>query len=308
MRKKPIFVSIVFASLVLFVMLAPLRAAAPPIELIVTLDKESPEQPIPSYALGEAVVATVTATYAAVNPTLLISNALENSIYYLQLRVVDPLGRVLIPRSDIEHIESPDAPPLAWKYYNGRFFQAAGCSVVDAPFERQSGPVDLLLHYDIWLPGYYSIQPQLSVTVFRGDDAELCNSRDYLYKGVLVGEPRFIYLQGSAEGVQVIPDQWSTKWLEEDKKSKAVQVHLVPDEGEMTGDYLLESLRLNGVRPYRVDGLKPMIKAYFNATELMRTMGSVQVGGQYTVHISGQHRVGESYQPFGKIQTVRIAN
>jgi hypothetical protein len=307
MREKAILVSGVLALLLAGGVPAALWAAAPAIELAVTLDKESAEQPIPTYTVGEPVVATVTASYAGGDP-LLVSGALVNSEYYLQLRVVDPAGRVLIVRSDQEHIESPDAPPLPWKYYNGRFFQAAGCQVVEAPFSRTSGPADLLLYYDISLPGYYAVQPQLSVTVFRGAPGEICSNTDYLYKGVVSGEPKYFYVQGSTEGVQVAPDQWRTGWLDETRKAKSVQVHLVPAEGETTGDYLLESVRLNGVRPYRVEGLQPMIKAYFNATQLMQTLGPVQSGQQHTVTISGQHRVGNSYQPFARLQTIKIVN
>ena len=316
MRRKPIFYTVVFTMLVLSGLLVPVWAAAPDIQL--SLNFIDRPEAIPTYMIGDPVGVSVVASYADGNPPLLVSRGFqdENRRYYLEMRVVDPIGRVVVSRSEVEHIESPDAPPLPWAFENGRFFRVTGCEVLCPGFIRESATADIRSHYDISLPGYYSVQAQLSLTVFRGTpdsppclyDTPACKNNDYDFKGVLKSETRFFYVQGSGEGVQVAPDQWSASWTESEKKIKQVQIHLRPEQGETTADYLLDTVRLNGVKPYRVEGLKPMIKAYFDGRLLIQTLGAVQVGKWYSVNISGQRRAEVSYQPFIKIQAIRIVN
>ena len=260
-------------------------------------------------------------SYGEDNLPLLVSRGFqdEDRRYYLEMRLKDPIGRVLVSRREVapeEPIESPDAPPLPWAFENGRSFQVTGCEVLCPGFYQESATANLGHHYDISLPGYYSVQAQLSVTVFRGTPDIVycaygrfsCENDDYDFRGVLKSETRYFYVQGSSAGFQVVPNQWSTKWVGSEDEVKQVQIHLRPEEGESTADYLLETVRLNGVKPYRVEGLKPMIKAYFDATEVIGTLGPVQVGQWYTVYVSGQRKVGASYQFFGKTQSVRIVN
>jgi hypothetical protein len=317
MRRKPIFHTVVFGMLVLAWMLVPVWAAPPDIQLSLSFIDRS--ESIPTYLVGEPVGVLMVVSYGEENPPLLVSRGFQDAErrYYLEMRVRDPIGRVLVSRSEVEHIESPDAPPLPWAFEGGRSFQVTGCEVLCPGFSRESATSNLGQYYDISLPGYYSVQAQLSVTVFRGippgtspcEYEELsCEDGDYDFNGVVKSATRYFYVQGSSAGVQVIPNQWSTKWVASEQEVKQVQIHLKPDAGETTADYLWETVRLNGVKPYRVEGLKPMIKAYFNATELIKTLGPVQVGQWYTVYISGQRKVGASYQYFGKTQTVRIVN
>ena len=234
---------------------------------------------------------------------LFISKGFGSRTYYLEMRVIDPAGRLLLPMHTDFHDEFPDAPPLAWVFYNGQHLQVAGCEVLEAEWSSaasQGRIDDLRAYYDIGLPGYYSVQVQVSAVVFNGDP---CDVNNYAWKGVLKSQTKFFSLQGSTEGVKVIPNQWSTKWNEPGKKS--VQVHIWYEKEESVEDYQLDSIRLNNESAYQVQGLKPMIKAYFDASEALARLGDVQVGQSYTVYVSGKYSSGKG---FYREQTIRIVN
>jgi hypothetical protein len=269
--------------------------AAPAIQIDLRLDKQA-------YMEGEPVGLEVEVTNA--DGTVWINEGFSSLVFYYEMRVIDPSGRLVLVKREGEHIESPDAPPLVSVVHpdTHQIVQVAGCEPLEAGWTSGVQRLeDLRMYYDLSLPGYYSVRVQVSAMVFQG---ETCDVNDYEWKGVLESETKFFYVRGSSTGVQVIPDEWSTKWAVSSKEVKQLQVHIKPEAGETTADYVLEALRLNGVKPFRVEGLKPMIRAYFDAAEVMRTLGQVQVGQWYTVYISGQRTLGT----FNKLFSIRAVN
>jgi hypothetical protein len=298
MRKESNFI-LMFVGVLMLLYTGPVWAERPQIEL--TLDK-------PIYFVGEPVGLTVTVSYAEGNPPVLITKGFQDTVYYLELRVIDPAGKLLLAKRQEEHIESPDAPPLAFVYYNNRFIRVADCEVLEPGeegFYIESRSDDIRQYYDIGTPGPYSVQVQIAAIIFSG---EQCDIKNYEFKGILKSETKYFTLLSDAYGPQIVPSQWSTKWIQEDKKVKEVQIHLRPGDGEETSDYQLESIRLNGIKPLRTEGLQKIIKAYFDGKELMQSLGSVQVGQMHVVYISGSRTVEGTVKPFLMTQQIRIVN
>ena len=231
---------------------------------------------------------------------LLISRGFSSKIYYLELRVIDPTGRLLLAQRDEPHYEFPDAPPLAYVLYEGRPIRVAGCEVLPAGWEKHSPTNDLREHYEIQLPGQYSAQVQLSAMSFKGAP---CEVDDYEWQGVLKSEIIYFNIEGSPQGVRLIPNQWSLAWREPGNKFPAVQVQILPEEGQQSSDYEPGSIRLNTVPAHMVKVLRPMLTAFFQPQQAIASLGDVQVGQWYSVTVTGRLKTG---QPFGAEQKVRI--
>jgi hypothetical protein len=269
-----------------------LWAQPPEIHIDLILDKSS-------YAYGEPVGVEVVVRNQS-GRDLLISKGFRSKVFYLEMRVIDPAGRLLLARRDEPHDEFPDAPPLAFALYEGRPVRVAACEVLPIDWEGRSQTEDLRAHYALELPGYCSAQVQLSAMTF---DEPPCEADTYAWQGVLKSETKYFYVQGRTKGVRVIPNQWHLSWKEDDKKAPDVQVQIWPEEGETASDYDTGSIRLNNVAARRVEILPPMLKVFFNPKEVMESLGDVEVGQWYSVLVSGRLKSG---QPFGGEQEVRV--
>ena len=84
----------------------------------------------------------------------------------MEMRVIDPSGRLILATREAFHDEFPDAPPLAYVLYQGRPVRVAGCEVLGGGAVIVSSTDDLREYYDFGLPGYYSAQVQVSAMVF----------------------------------------------------------------------------------------------------------------------------------------------
>jgi len=256
------------------------------------------------YTYGEPIAVNVTVTNNS-GKALLISEGFGSLVYYLEMRVIDPGGRLLEAKRTEIHDEFPDAPPLGYILYEGNLIQVADCEVLDAGLPIQSQTEDLRAHYPLDLPGNYSAQVQLSAMVFKGEPGDPCDVNDYEWLGVLSSEIRYFKLQGDTEGVKVIPDQWKLSWKEDEENTPEVQVQIIADEGKTLEDYDPTSIRLNSQEPVSVRVLPSMLKVYFNAKEAMEKLGNVEVGQWYWVLISGRFKNG---QPFGVEEQIRVVN
>jgi hypothetical protein len=269
--------------------------AAPAIQIDLRLDKQT-------YLEGEPVGLEVVVTN--LGEPLWISEGFGSLVFYYEMRVIDPSGRLLLVKRNEEHIESPDAPPLVSVVHpgTGKIVQVAGCEPLEEGWTSGVQRLaDLRTYYDLGLPGYYSVRVQVSVMVFQG---EACDINDYEWKGVLQSETKFFYYQASGEGAKVIPDQWKTVWSDPERSVPDVQVQIWPLKGESVKDYDAASIRLNNVAPRRVEVLNSMIKAYFEARAVYERIGSVVVGQWYPVYVSGQKTGGTYYRE----QKVRVVN
>ena len=305
--------------LLVFLCLVSTAAAAPPqISIDLALDKADAASSSPVYNLGEPIGITVTASYDADNtgaPSLLVSQGLQATDFYLNIRVLDPSGNLLLSRHENYEPEAPDAPPLRKVYYNGAFFKVKDCEVLQPGWTETEVTGDIRGYYDFTMPGWYSLQVQVFTAVFNQSSGNnICFKGDYQFQGMLKSQTRFLYIDQDTDQAKVIPANWNIKWTETTKKwqkwrrkvhkkwQRKVQVQLRTAKGENTGSYDLSSITLNYVPVVYSKALKPMVKAFFNAKEVMATLGDVQVGQQYPVNIRGL----KNGAPFLKVKQVTI--
>ena len=254
------------------------------------------------YEYGEPIGVQVVVSNLS-GKDILISQGFSSLVYYLEMRVFDPSGRLIIAKRDEVHDEFPDAPPLAWVLYNGHPIQVANCEVLDAGWVGQSQSEDLRAYYAFDLPGNYSAEVQLSAMIFKGEEGAFCNVNDYEWLGVLKSETKYFEVQGDTKNVKINPEKWKLSWMEDGQKEKYIEVQVLPDKKETIDDYDPQSIRLNNLEADSVRVLPPKIKAYFNNKAAIESLGEVQQNQWYWVLISGRYKSGK---PFGAQQKILI--
>ena len=282
-------------------------AQTPGIKIDLNFDKTTfaPGEPV-----GVGVVVTNT-NQSTSDGDLLVSEGFSTQNFFLEIRVIDPAGRLLLPvkdELDDFHDEFPDAPPLPYVLYNGEPVMVSGCEVFTSGEVINSNIEDLREYFDMSLPGYYSAKVQVSTTVFKentGMDSYMsCSLDNYTWRGLLESKTVYFYLQADSSDAQVIPDQWRLSWLEEGKKIPDIQVQLRSKDGKGVENIDPNSIKLNGKDTVSVSVLPPQIKAFFNPKIALESLGSnLQAGEWYSVLISGRLKSGE---PFGTQKKIRL--
>jgi hypothetical protein len=281
-----------------------LGAQAPPISIALNLDKET-------YEYGEPIPVAVVVTNQS-SSGILINQGFSSTVFYLEMRVIDPAQKLVVATREEFHDEFPDAPPLAWILHDNKPVRVAGCESLPPGSLPESYTADLRDHYDILLPGYYSAQVQVSAMVFEGAP---CEADAFKWQGVLSSETRFFYVQGSsdvpltvgsAEGsaeVKIKPDKWELKWTDPDKKPKEIKVEIKP-EGDLTvDDFEVENIKLNNLAALEVKKKKSKIEAYFDGRQAMENLGNVECKHWDRALVSGFLRNGD---PFGTELEIQI--
>ena len=202
---------------------APALAKPPAIQIDLNFDKRS-------YRYGEPIGVEVV-VHNESGKDILISKGFSSKVYSLEMRVIDPAGRLLLATRDEPHDEFPDAPPLAFALYEGRPIRVAACEVLPAGSKEVSRTEDLRAYYALALPGKYSAQVQISAMIFKG---EPCNVNDYAWLGVLKSETKSFYVQKPTK-MKVRLDQWRHQRKARDKKTPDVQVRILPCVGKVVG-------------------------------------------------------------------------
>lgn len=292
------FLSIIASVAVILVLIGYAWAQPPNIQIELNFSKSL-------YEYGEPIGVQVVVINLS-EKDILISQGFSSLVYYLEMRVFDPSGRLIIPTREEVHDEFPDAPPLGYVLYEGRPIQVAGCEVLEPGWSGQSQSEDIREYYAFDLPGYYSAEVQLSAMTFKdeaGEEGTFCDVNNYEWQGVIKSDTKYFYVQGDTKNLRVIPDQWSISWREDDSNKKSIQVQVRPDKNKTVDDYDPQSIRLNNMPTDSVRVLPPMIKAYFNAKDAIENLGEVQVDQWYKVLVSGKYSNGK---PFGSEQKIRI--
>jgi hypothetical protein len=278
-----------------------LGAQAPPISIALDFDKET-------YEFGEPIPVEVVVTNQSTSG-ILINQGFSSTVFYLEMRVIDPAQRLVVATRDEFHDEFPDAPPLAWILHNGQPVRVAGCESLPPGSLPASYTADLRDHYDILLPGYYSAQVQVSAMVFDGAP---CEADAFEWQGVLSSETRFFYVQASSEvnveggsaPTTVKPNKWEIKWLDDKGKPKKIKVEIKP-QGELTvADFEVESIKLNNLAALKVKKKKKKIELEFDRKLVVESLGDVKVNKWYRVLISGWLKNGA---PFGAEQKIILS-
>ena len=297
------FLSIAFGTALIIGLNGSLWAQAPDIAIELNLGKDT-------YEIGDPIDAEVVVINQS-GGDLLINKGFSSTVFYLEMRVMDPAERLVVATREEFHDEFPDAPPLAWILHNGKPIRVTGCESLPPGELPPSFAEDLRQHYDMGLPGYYSAQVQVSAMVFDGDP---CEADSYAWQGVLSSETKYFYVQGSGDvylgvggaggsaEVKVKPDKWELKWTDPKKKPKKIKVEIMP-KGDLTvDDFEVESIKLNNLAALELKTKKSKIEAYFDGKQAIESLEDVDVKQRYRVMISGDLKSGDLFCAEEKIK------
>jgi hypothetical protein len=251
----------------------------------------------PFYPFGEPV----RASYEVRNESsreIWISKGFLLKKFFLEMKIIDPAGRLLIAKSDELHDEFPNAPPIPYVLHQGRLISASPCEVLKPGKLVSQGVDDLGKYYPMVLPGQYSAQIQVSPMIFKESP---CNIHDYHWLGTIKSEMRYFYTEGRTK-VSIVPDQWNLAW-QRDTKPSPVKVYIDPEEGRSVEDYKKDSIFLNTVSARGIEKAGARIIAFYDAKECLATLGQVETNQEYPVVITGRLK---NNQPYGGGRMVRI--
>ncbi len=258
------------------------------------------------YAFGEPVGVSCVVSNTS-GHDLWVPQGFMEKVCYMELRMIDPSGRLVIAHRYEDHDEFPDAPPLAFiddPNNPGAALRAAPCEKIPAGWSKGVTTDRLQDNYLMKFPGPHSAQVQLSAMIFQ-DQIGVTGKCDVNNPNVLLNtfksETKYITTEGNTQ-VHIVPNQWQLMW-EQDQGRPEIQVQIKPEKGMTVGDYDTNFIRLNNKPAKRVEVLPSMVKAFFDSKEAIESLGQVEVGQWYPVVISGGLTKGGM---FGGAQKVRI--
>jgi hypothetical protein len=291
----------------------------PPISVTATFDKDYFDS---GEKMGVRVtVANTTGRYLWVN------KGFSSKLFYLEMRLIDPAGRLLLPKCDQPppRAEFPDAPPLPFVACgeNGIPTRVApyevlppGWSVTQPPLGQPTK--DLRDCYQIKLSGHYSAEVQLSVMIFKQSDVaptgDPCDGdiKKYESIGVFKSESKTLYTQGSIE-VDIIPQYWFIAWKDGRYLIDDIAVTIWPEEGKVADDYSLDNIQLNNVvakhafKMYSFLRNKEYVLALFDKQKAINSLGQqIQVGQWYPVVISGTLKNTQYFSGGHKVEIISL--
>jgi hypothetical protein len=288
-----------------------LWAQTPPITVTATFDKEY-------FDSAEPMGVTVTVTNTS-GKYLLVNRGFEARAerFYLEIRLIDPAGRLLLPKCDQPRNEFPDTPPLAYVDCNGIATKVANYEVLDRGWSRTYRKDDLRDCYQIKLSGHYSAEVQLSVMIFKQSDeppdTDPCHAdiKKYESVGVAKSEPKTLYKQGSIE-VNIVPKYWLLAWKYGLYLIPDIAVAIWPEEGRVADDYSLENIQLNNVvakhafKMYSFLRKKEYVLAFFDKQQAITSLGQVEAGQWYPVVISGTLKNREYFSGGHEVEIIQL--
>lgn len=305
MRKSTLCLLFIVGATVLIGSSGHLRAA-PPDDITVTVDFGGKDY----FDIGEAVPATVTITNTSSTNSYWINKKFFSMDLYLEMQLIDPAGRVLLPtRNDLPEV--PDAPPLPFILSDGFPVQVTDCQALGPSQSISSTTDDLRKYFQMKYSGPYSARVDLSSMTFKpaiGDAGDQCDINNYEWLGLLKSETKYIYTQGSTE-VDIIPKYWLTFWKKGMYLVPDIAVAIWPEVGKTVNDYRADQIKLNDVSPKKVVKMYSILKksyyllAFFDKKKSINSLGPVVAGQWYPVVISG---VLTTDQYFGGGQKVKI--
>jgi hypothetical protein len=293
-----------------------LWAQPPEIDIELVFDK-----PSRYFAFGEPIAVEALVRNES-GMDIWISKGFTTRVFFRQLRIIDPAGRMLLPTLNLPSpappdaestadqfpIEAPDAPPYPWRHVGDRVVRVGFCEVLAEGWTSegwQHRAEDLREYYDISLPGYYSAQVQVPAKVFKNG---VCELEDYEWQGQIKSEMAYFYVEGATE-VNVLPALWRIVWQDGIYVLPNMKVAIWPPDGLTVDAYREDSIRLNNVPANEVVRLYSFLKkqhyllAFFNKQDAINSLGEVQVGQWHSVELSGRTTRGAF---FGGAQRIRI--
>jgi hypothetical protein len=315
MRKYAFGLMTIIGAAVLIGISGPLWAQTLPIsvedafEVTVQFDKDY-------FDSGEPMGMTVTVANTS-NKHLLVNKGFSSQLFYLQMRLIDPAGRLLLPICDQPRTEFPDTPPLSFVSCNGIPTRVAPYEVLEPDWSVTQRVDDLRDCYQIKLSGNYSAEVQLSVMIFRQSNTEPvvdpCDGdiKNYESLGVAKSEPMTLYKQGSTE-VDIIPKYWLIAWKDGRYIIDDIIVAIWPEEGRVADDYSRDNIQLNNVVAkyvFKVHSFlrrKEYLLALFDKKNAINSLGEVEVGQWYPVVISGTLKNKQYFSGGQKVEIIGL--
>ncbi|MFZ1991893.1 MAG: hypothetical protein WAW96_19220, partial [Alphaproteobacteria bacterium] len=249
---------------------------------------------------------------------LLVNKGFRDQLFHLQMRLIDPAGRLVQPKCEQPRTEFPDTPPLAFTDCNGTSTQVANYEVLPPGWSSDPQRVnDLRDCYQIKLSGHYSAEVQLSVMIFKQSDDPIgedpCHGDIKKYESLRVAksEPQTLFTQGSTE-VNIIPQYWLRAWKDGLYLFPDIAVTIWPEGGWVADDYSLENIQLNNVvakyafKMYSFLRQKEYLLALFDKEKAINSLGELKVGQWYPVVISGTLKNKQYFSGGHKVEIIGL--
>ena len=284
-----------------------------PISIEVNFDKDY-------YDYGEPIGVDVVVRNIS-GEDLYVSKGFSSKQFYLEMRVIDPGGRLLLPKRSETRTEFPDAPAASVILNSsGTAVQVAECEVFPAsgPGSVITQPIaNLSDYYETKFSGSYYAEVQVTPMVFKQSElgpGNPCygNIKDYESLEVIKSEPKQIYTQGTTTEVNIIPKYWLLAWKDGFFLIPDIAVTIWPEEGKTVDDYRTDTIRLNNDLAKNVWKMYSFLKrkhyllASFDKQKAMNSLGQVEAGREYPVLVSGMFKNNTYFGGGEKIQVIQI--
>ena len=212
------------------------KAEPPPIKVNLNFHSDSRQ-----YHCDDEVGVIIEVKNASSND-ILISKGFKSRRFFLNMRIIDPAGSLLIPKVDTPTISRPPyTPPLGFVENSaGKLVMTTPCEIFKANTKLPSETINLNDYYNFEYSGYYSAQVQLSLMEFKRNG--LCNPNDYKWLGVLKSKTWYFYVEGKLP-VRITPNRWHMGWQNGNSGMMIVQIPL--HDGWKPVDINSNSIRVN---------------------------------------------------------------
>ncbi len=151
---------------------------------------------------------------------LFVNKSLLEKRFFLNMLIIDPAGRSLIPKWTEPSKNYPDAPPVPF-LLNSRSKPAPASECVKFGENEvlTEKTCELGDYYNLELPGRYVAQVHLSIMEFRGQigkEKGYCSLEDFRWSGVLKSSAREFFIQNRTP-IRIIPGVWSIDWRDNER-------------------------------------------------------------------------------------------
>lgn len=283
MRLITLFAFLITGAMVMSPMLQPIVKAEPP-PITVNLNFHSDSR---QYHCDDEVGVTIEVKNTSSND-ILIGKGFKSQRFFLNMRIIDPAGNLLIPKVDIPAISrSPYTPPLGFvENSEGKLVMTAPCEIFKANKKLPSETINLNTYYNFEYSGYYSAQVQLSLMEFKRNG--LCNPNDYKWLGVLKSKTQYFHVSGKLP-IHITPNRWHMSWKNGILGKVTVQIHIPLHDGwKQHVNIDSNSIRVNKgeVKCEKLVN-KNILKCFCNGKDCIDSLQDTCEGKSYRVWVSG---------------------
>ncbi|MEA3230919.1 MAG: hypothetical protein U9Q05_04080 [Thermodesulfobacteriota bacterium] len=247
---------------------------------------------------------------------VLIERGFTNRDFHRAIKIVDPSGRLLIPkRTDSEgrpapSVKLPHLSPLPYLLPNNDPtavpIRVIPCEELPLTYVNSDPKKDLKKYFHSGfpeLPGYYSAQAQVSTIIFNGGTCDVDHRR---WTGVIKSNIVSFYASGRTK-IKVTPDKWRLSWASMASPPK-VYFQLFCQNGKKSSDYDLKKIYLNHRTRVEVEkeGPKEIVsKPPPQGDACIKSIGKVTTPGVYWITLTGRFKSGRLFGGSQKITIIK---